>query len=189
MLKKVVFLDRDGVINYDSFNYIKKLDEFILIPGSLSAISKLTRYGYSIFVVTNQSAIARKYASISIINGLHQYLMDCVHRAGGHIKGIYLCPHHPDEHCLCRKPFTGLIDQAVAENHIDIGSAVMVGDKITDIKCAKMAGCKNAYLVMTGLANPLFNNNIHLFEGFYQPAKTLFHAVDLIIYEDQTKRR
>jgi histidinol phosphatase-like enzyme len=82
-----------------------------------------------------------------------------------------------------------LIDQAVAENRIDIGSAVMVGDKLTDIECAKRAGCKRAYLVMTGLVNPLKENKNDLFRNFYQPAKTLFHAVDLLIYEDKTKPR
>lgn len=187
MLKKVVFLDRDGVINYDSLDYIKKLDEFILIPGSLSAISKLSRNGYSIFIITNQSAIARKYADISIINSIHQYLRDCVHNSGGHIDDIYFCPHHPNQSCQCRKPRTGLIDQAVAEYHIDIGSSVMIGDKLTDIECAKTAGCKTAYLVMTGLVNPLEKNNTDPLKNFYQQAKTLFHAVDLIVYEDQTK--
>jgi histidinol phosphatase-like enzyme len=82
-----------------------------------------------------------------------------------------------------------LIDQAVAENNIDISSAVMVGDKLTDIECAKRAGCKRAYLVMTGIVNPLKQNKNDLFQDFYQTAKTLFHAVDLLIYEDKTKNR
>jgi D-glycero-D-manno-heptose 1,7-bisphosphate phosphatase len=189
LLNKVVFLDRDGVINYDSLNYIKNLDEFILIPGSLSAISKLSRQGYAVFIITNQSAIARKLADITIINDLHQYLRESVHNAGGHIDGIYFCPHHPDQGCHCRKPRTGLIDQAVAENAIDIGSSVMVGDKLTDIECAKRAGCKRAYLVMTGIVNPLKENKNNLFHDFYQKANTLFHAVDLLIYEDKTKSR
>jgi len=189
LLKKVVFLDRDGVINYDSLNYIKNLDEFILIPGSLSAISKLSREGYAVFVITNQSAIARKLADITIINDIHQYLKNSVQNAGGHINGIYFCPHHPEQGCRCRKPRTGLIDQAVLENHIDIGSSVMVGDKLTDIECAKRAGCKGAYLVMTGILNPLKEKNSYLFQNFYQPAKTLFHAVDLLIYEDKSKSR
>lgn len=189
MLNKVVFLDRDGVINYDSLNYIKSLDEFILIPGSLSAISKLSQHGYAVYVITNQSAIARNLADISIINDLHQYLRKSVHHAGGHIDGIYFCPHHPDQGCHCRKPRTGLIDQAVAENNIDVGSAVMVGDKLTDIECAKRAGCKRAYLVMTGIVNPLKQIENDLFQDFFQSAKTLFHAVDLLIYEDKTKNR
>lgn len=188
-MNKVVFLDRDGVINYDSLNYIKSLDEFILIPGSLSAISKLSQHGYNVYVITNQSAIARNLADISIINDLHQYLRESVYHAGGHIDGIYFCPHHPDQGCHCRKPRTGLIDQAVAENYIDVGSAVMVGDKLTDIECAKRAGCKRAYLVMTGIVNPLKQIENDLFQDFFQSAKTLFHAVDLLVYEDKTKSR
>jgi D-glycero-D-manno-heptose 1,7-bisphosphate phosphatase len=189
LLKKVVFLDRDGVINYDSLEYIKNLNEFILIPGSISAISKLSQQGYAVFVITNQSAIARKLTDITIINDIHHYLKKSVQNAGGHINGIYFCPHHPSQECSCRKPRTGLIDQAVVENHIDIGSAVMVGDKLTDIECAKRAGCKHAYLVMTGLVNPLKEDKNDLFQNFYQNAKTLFHAVDLLIYENKTKSR
>jgi D-glycero-D-manno-heptose 1,7-bisphosphate phosphatase len=189
LLKKVVFLDRDGVINYDSLNYIKNLDEFILIPGSLSAISKLSRHGYAIFVISNQSAIARKLADITIINDMHRYLRESVQNAGGHIDGIYFCPHHPDQGCHCRKPRIGLIEQAAVENHIDISSSVMVGDRLTDMECAQRAGCKGAYLVMTGISNPLKEKNIDLFKDFYQPAKTLYHAVDLLIYEDKTKNR
>lgn len=189
MLKKVVFLDRDGVINYDSFNYIKNIDEFILIPGSLSAISKLSQKGYAVFVITNQSAIARKLADISTINNMHQYLRESVHNAGGHINGIYFCPHHPNDRCHCRKPSTGLIEQAVIENHIDIDSAVMVGDRLTDMECAKRAGCRHAYLVMTGLVNHFKVNQNELFPNFFQKAKTLFHAVDLLIYEDKNKSR
>jgi D-glycero-D-manno-heptose 1,7-bisphosphate phosphatase len=189
LVKKVVFLDRDGVINYDSLNYIKNLDEFILIPGSLSAISKLSQEGYAIYVITNQSAIARKFADFATIRLIHQYLKESVHNAGGHIDGIYLCPHHPDEGCHCRKPRTGLIDQAAEENGIDIGSAVMVGDKFTDIECAKSAGCNRAYLVMTGIVNPLKNSKNDPFRDFCQHAKTLFHAVDLLVYEDKTKNR
>jgi D-glycero-D-manno-heptose 1,7-bisphosphate phosphatase len=189
LLKKVVFLDRDGVINYDSLEYIKNLNEFILIPGSISAISKLSQQGYAVFVITNQSAIARKLADITIINDIHRYLKKSVQNAGGHINGIYFCPHHPSQGCSCRKPRTGLIDQAVVENCIDVGSAVMVGDKLTDIECAKRAGCKHAYLVMTGLVNPLKEDKNDLFQNFYQNAKTLFHAVDLLIYEHKTKSR
>jgi D-glycero-D-manno-heptose 1,7-bisphosphate phosphatase len=189
LLNKVVFLDRDGVINYDSLNYIKSLEEFIFIPGSLSAISKLSQQGYAVFIITNQSAIARKLADMTTINGIHQYLRESVHNAGGHIDGIYFCPHHPDQGCHCRKPRTGLIDQAIAEKDIDISSAVMVGDKLTDIECAKRAGCKRAFLVMTGIVNPLKKNKNDLSQNFYQSAKTLFHAVDLLIYEDKTNSR
>jgi D-glycero-D-manno-heptose 1,7-bisphosphate phosphatase len=189
LLKKAVFLDRDGVINYDSLNYIKNIDEFILIPGSLSAICKLSQQGYAVFVITNQSAIARKLADITIINDIHQFLRESVHNAGGHIDGIYFCPHHPNQGCHCRKPRTGLVDQAVAENHIDVGSSVMVGDKLTDIECAKRAGCKRAYLVMTGIVKHLNKNKNDRFRNFYQRAKTLFHAVDLLTYEDKTQYR
>ncbi|MFO8083077.1 MAG: D-glycero-beta-D-manno-heptose 1,7-bisphosphate 7-phosphatase [Desulfobacterales bacterium] len=187
MLKKVVFLDRDGVINFDSLSYIKNLEEFIFIPGSLSAICKLSRYGYSVFVITNQSGIARKLIAKHELDKIHHYLIDSIHKAGGSLGGIYFCPHHPDQGCNCRKPRPGLIHQAAKENHIDIFSSIMIGDKYTDIECARRAGCKCAYFVMTGIEKNRKLKPKNLSRYFYRDVGTLFHAVDIIIAEDEAK--
>lgn len=188
MLKKVVFLDRDGVINHDSVNYIKKLEEFIFIPGSLSAIRKLNQYEYSVFIITNQSGVARKIIDPYELNRIHKYMIDSVINAGGCIGGIYLCPHHPDDKCNCRKPRAGLIYEAALENHIDISSSIMVGDKFSDIECAKIAGCKYAFLVGNATENGKNSSTIpDLYPYFYRRTKTLFHTVDIIIAEDDTR--
>ncbi len=183
-IRKAVFLDRDGVINRDSADYVKSLDEFVLIPGSISAISKLSGRGYAVFVVTNQSALARNYIDPAGLEEIHEYLREAVRNAGGEIRGIYFCPHHPDEGCECRKPKTGLIERAASEHGIDVSSAVMIGDKQTDIQCARNAGCKRAYWVATGLGGRPDESIKRSFGNFCKEAKNLDHAVDLLIGDE-----
>jgi len=189
LLQKVVFLDRDGVINRDSPSYIKNLAEFIFIPGSLSAICKLSRYGYSVYVITNQSGIARNLIDLHELNNIHGYLIESVHKAGGHLGGIYYCPHHPDHRCNCRKPQPGLIYKAALDNCIDISSSIMIGDKYTDIECAKRAGCKCAYLVMTGIdkQQEIYTKKFPL--EFCRNTGNLFQAVDIIIEENERQNQ
>ncbi len=183
-LGKTVFLDRDGVINYDSADYVKNLDEFVLIPGSLPAICKLSRRGYAVFVVSNQSALARNYIDLAGLEKIHEYLRESVRNAGGKIEGVYFCPHHPDEGCDCRKPKPGLIERAASEHCIDVSSAVMVGDNLTDIQCARNAGCKRAYWVATGLGGRPDESIMKTFGNFCREAKNLYHAVDLLVGDE-----
>ena len=126
---KAVFLDRDGVINRDSADYVKSLAEFSLIPGSVEAIAKLTQAGYEVFVITNQSGLARGIIDMAGLEEIHRYLKNAVREAGGEIRGVYFCPHHPDDGCDCRKPSPGLIRKAAEENGLDISKTVMIGDK------------------------------------------------------------
>ncbi|HAO22784.1 MAG: D-glycero-beta-D-manno-heptose-1,7-bisphosphate 7-phosphatase [Desulfobacteraceae bacterium IS3] len=150
MLQKVIFSDRDGVINRDSPNYIKSRAEFEFLPGSLEAIRLLTECGYTIIVITNQSAVARKLTTPEELNAIHAMMCKTVKKHGGRITDIFFCPHLPDEKCLCRKPKPGLIYQAKQRYDIDIAHAVMVGDSAKDIECARQAGCGQAVLVKTG---------------------------------------
>lgn len=186
MLKKTVFLDRDGVINCDSAEYVKSLREFVFIPGSLPAICKLSRSGYAVFVVSNQSGLARGYIDSVGLEKIHQYLKKSVRNAGGEIQGIYFCPHHPDEGCECRKPRPGLIEKAASENDIDIPSTVMIGDKLTDIQCARNAGCKSAYWVPTGIGDRPDEDRMRAFGDFCRRARNLYHAVDLLIGNEKS---
>jgi len=150
MLQKVIFLDRDGVINRDSPNYIKSRAEFEFLPGSLEAIRMLTENGYTIIVITNQSAVARKLISPEELNAIHEMMRGTVKKHGGRITDIFFCPHLPDDDCLCRKPKPGLIYQAKQRYDIDISCSVMVGDSVKDIECARQAGCGQAVLVSSG---------------------------------------
>lgn len=149
-LQKVVFLDRDGTINYDSPDYIKSRIEFEFIPGSIEAIRELTMYGYASIVITNQSALARKLISSAELDYMHGMMKDAVATGGGKITDIFFCPHMPKEGCDCRKPKPGLILRAQRQYNIDLATAIMVGDSAKDIECARNAGCGKAILVKTG---------------------------------------
>jgi len=148
--KKVVFLDRDGVINRDSSNYIKSWSEFEFIPGSLEAIRQLTLKGFVIIIITNQSVINRNMVSKKGLEHIHTMMKRDILSHGGEIKDIFFCPHIPEDQCDCRKPKPGLIYQAAQKYQIDIKAAVMVGDSAKDIECARSAGCKHTVLVQTG---------------------------------------
>jgi len=150
ILRKVVFLDRDGVINRDSPDYIKSWSEFEFLPGSLEAIRLLTLNGFATIVITNQSAINRKMVSGKVLDDMHTLMKQAITSKGGKIKDIFFCPHVPEDRCHCRKPSPGLIFRAKQKYRIDISTSVMVGDSAKDIECARNAGCGHAVLVKTG---------------------------------------
>jgi D-glycero-D-manno-heptose 1,7-bisphosphate phosphatase len=151
LLKKVVFLDRDGTINRDSPDYIKSRDEFEFLPGSLTAIEALTASGFTNIVITNQSALPRKLISLEELEHIHAVLLQSVRSSGGEIKDIFYCPHMPDEGCDCRKPEPGMILQAERKHSIDLADAAMIGDSYRDIECGIKAGCGHTVLVKTGI--------------------------------------
>ena len=145
---RAVFLDRDGVINKD-VGYLRSWQEFNFIPGSKEAISLLCNSGFSVIVVTNQSGIARGYFSEEALSDIHEKMKREIEMSGGHIDGIYYCPHMANYGCRCRKPDTGMMEQAAKEHDIDLSASYMVGDKPIDIETGKRIGCKTI-LVRTG---------------------------------------
>jgi D-glycero-D-manno-heptose 1,7-bisphosphate phosphatase len=153
MLQKVVFLDRDGVINRDSVDYIKNWSEFEFLPGSLDAIALLTRHQFTPMVITNQSAVHRGMISTQDLETIHTRMKAAVEARGGKISDIFFCPHLPEEACNCRKPRPGLLLRAQQLYRIDLSGACMIGDSASDIQCARNAGCSLAVLVETGDAN------------------------------------
>lgn len=150
MLKHSVFLDRDGVINRDSPDYIKSWQEFEFIPGSLDAIADLTRAGCPIFIISNQSAVGRQFMSQSALDRITRNMSQRIIDYGGRLTDVFYCPHQPADHCACRKPKPGLIFKACEQYAIDLSSAVMVGDSPKDIQCARSAGLGAALLVASG---------------------------------------
>jgi len=148
--QKVVFLDRDGVINRDSADYIKSWSEFEFLTGSLEAIKLLGLNGFVTIIITNQSVINRNMVTREGLEYIHNMTKTAVQAQGGEIKDIFFCPHTPEDQCDCRKPKPGLIYQARHKYRIDIEAAVMVGDSVKDIECARNAGCRCAVLVQTG---------------------------------------
>lgn len=149
MEKKWIILDRDGVINYDSEEYIKTPDEWIPIPGSLEAIARLNWAGYYVLVVTNQSGVGRKLYDEKTLDDIHNKMQDALIKVGGHLEGIFYCPHVPVDKCECRKPKPGLYNAIVRELNIDLSIVPAIGDKWTDIQAARAAGCQ-PMLVRTG---------------------------------------
>lgn len=150
MINKTVFLDRDGVINRDSPDYIKSWEEFEFLPGSLQAIRDLTEHHFTQILITNQSVINRKLVTPEGLAHIFSKMTRAIEAEGGKITDIFYCPHMPGENCACRKPAPGLIFSAQQAHNIDLASAYFVGDSQKDIECAKQAGCGFSVLVRTG---------------------------------------
>jgi len=144
-----IILDRDGVINYDSDAYIKSPEEWHPIPGSLEAIAQLNRAGFRVVVATNQSGVARGLYDLDTLHQIHDKLQQNLAQVGGKIEEIFYCPHHPDDHCLCRKPQPGLLYKIQEKYQVDMSNTFFVGDSIADVRAAVTAGCE-PILVMTG---------------------------------------
>lgn len=149
MMTKYIILDRDGVINHESHAFIKSPAEWIPIPGSLEAIAKLHRAGFHIFVVTNQSGIARGLFNVATLQEIHKKMIDAVEKQGGHLEEIFFCPHHPDDHCECRKPKPALLYQIQKKYSVCLKDVFFVGDSTSDILTARAAQCR-PLLVLTG---------------------------------------
>jgi D-glycero-D-manno-heptose 1,7-bisphosphate phosphatase len=160
---KLIILDRDGVINQDSPDYIKSPDEWHPLPGSLEAIAKLNKAGYTIIVVTNQSGVGRGYYSRATLRNIHKKMKDELAKHGGEIERIYLCPHKPEDDCDCRKPNIGMFKEIEHDYKINLYNVINIGDSLRDLQAGKLVGCKNI-LVLTGNGketlknNPAFNN-------------------------------
>jgi len=145
----IVVLDRDGVINVDSANYIKSAEEWQPLPGSIDAIAMVCKKGYQVYVATNQAGLARGLFSPLDLQQMHQKLESLVETAGGKIAGIFFCPHHPDDGCRCRKPNPGLLEQIAESANVSLTNRPFVGDSLKDIQAAVAIGAKPV-LVRTG---------------------------------------
>lgn len=137
-----IILDRDGVINYDSDDYIKSPEEFKVIPGALEAIAKLNQAGYQVLVATNQSGVARGLYTLATLEKIHVKLHQQLSEVGGKIEEIFYCPHHPEEDCPCRKPKPGMFHQMEDKYGLNFPDIYFIGDTITDIHVANAVGCK-----------------------------------------------
>lgn len=146
---KLIILDRDGVINQDSDSFIKSPEEWIPIPGSLEAISRLHRAGYRIVVATNQSGLGRGLFDIITLNTIHQKMHAAVRGAGGVIDSIFFCPHTVSDNCDCRKPRQGMFNAIANRYDASLEGIPSVGDSLRDLQAGFLAGCR-PILVMTG---------------------------------------
>ena len=140
-MTKLILLDRDGVINYDSDDFIKSPDEWRAIPGSLEAIALLNKAGIKVAVASNQSGLARGYFTEETLQKIHEKMLNELKQHNGHIDKIFYCPHGPHDHCNCRKPKPGMLFQAFQHFNITPEEAYFVGDSQRDIDAANAAGC------------------------------------------------
>lgn len=145
----IIVLDRDGVINFDSDEYIKTVDEWRPIPGAIEAMATLSQAGHTLFVATNQSGIGRGYYSTSTLDAMHKKLESLLREQGGELAGIYYCPHHPDDGCHCRKPLPGMLDDIKTQHGLSLENSFFVGDSLRDLEAGLARGCQ-PILVKTG---------------------------------------
>ncbi len=148
-LPPMVILDRDGVINQDSDDFIKSPEEWVPIPGSLEAIARLNHAGLLVTVATNQSGIGRELFTVDTLNQIHAKFQHALARVGGHVDGIFFCPHKPDDACECRKPKPGLLNAISERFAIPLSTVPFIGDTKRDVEAALAAGALPT-LVRTG---------------------------------------
>lgn len=146
---KLIILDRDGVINIDSDDYVKHPDEWHPIEGSLAAIARLHQAGWKIAVASNQSGLARGYFDAATLHAIHQKCLTLLAPLGGTIDAFFVCPHGPDDACRCRKPSTGLFDDIAKRFDTTLEGVPAVGDSLRDLQASTAAGCQT-WLVLTG---------------------------------------
>jgi D-glycero-D-manno-heptose 1,7-bisphosphate phosphatase len=183
---KLVVLDRDGVINQDSANFIKNTNEWIALPGSLEAIALLNQSGFRVALATNQSGVGRGLYDMATLNAIHDKMHRALAQVGGRIDALFYCPHTADDNCSCRKPKTGMIDDIARRFSMDLTEVFAVGDSLRDLQAFAEAGCK-PILVRSGkgeetlanakLPNQSLPNNTIIFAD-------LAEAVQHIVAED-----
>lgn len=146
---KLVILDRDGVINFDSAQFIKNPAEWKPIPGSLEAIAKLTQAGYRVVVATNQSGVGRGLFDMNTLNQIHEKMHKALFTVGGRVDAIFYCPHAADSDCDCRKPKPGMFKRISETFNIDLTGVPAIGDSLRDLQAGVASGCVPV-LVHTG---------------------------------------
>ena len=151
-LPKAVLLDRDGVINFDSPDYILSPEQWRPIPGSLEAIGRLTAAGIAVAICSNQSALGRGMMDQKTFQAIHAKMILAIEEKGGEVGHVAYCPHAPDEGCGCRKPNPGLLDESMTVLGVSASDSLMIGDNIKDVQAAHAAGVA-AMLVQSGYSD------------------------------------
>lgn len=146
---KLIILDRDGVINVDSDQFIKSPAEWIPIPGSIEAIARLNQAGYRVVVATNQSGIGRGLFDMATLAAINDKMVEMVFRQGGRIDAIFFCPCTSEQKCHCRKPDTGMFEDIAARFKVGLEGVPTIGDSLRDLQAGVKVGC-TPMLVLTG---------------------------------------
>lgn len=186
MGKPAVFLDRDGTINVEA-GYIRDLVHLALMPGAAASIRKLNDAGIPAILATNQSGPARGYYAEAWVHTLNGRVVEMLEAEGAHLDDVFYCPHHPEGvvpeftlECRCRKPETGMLDDAAAKHGLDLASSYMIGDKATDVEVGQRAGCRTV-LLRSGFGERVISGE---YQWQVEPdfvADTLVEAIDWVV--------
>lgn len=178
-MNKAMILDRDGTINVDK-NYLYKSEDFEFIPGAPEAIKRFNDMNYLVIVISNQSGIARGYFTEEDLLVLHKYMDEELEKYGAHIDDYYYCPHLPDApvekyriDCNCRKPKTGLLEQAIQKYNIDLANSWVVGDRTRDVDGGVMLGMKGALVLSTNKDSNKESNKVKCYRNLYEFSITI----------------
>jgi len=150
MNRPALFLDRDGVIIENRDDYVRSWADVELFPQAVEALAAIRHSPYRIVLVTNQSAVGRGYVTLETVESINDRLLTILREAGARVDSVYVCPHAPDDGCLCRKPSPGLLLLAAEGMGLDLSRSVMIGDALTDIQAGQAAGVGRTILVRTG---------------------------------------
>jgi len=176
-----VFLDRDGVIIQNRENYVCSWNDVEFLPSSLYALERLSQTPYKIIIITNQSAIGRGIITLQEAEAINRRIIKEINKSGGRVDGFFMCPHAPEDHCLCRKPQPGLIQKAAEELSIDLESSALIGDALTDIQAGSAAGIKTLIMVKTGRGREQFLLSQTILNPQFQFADHLLSAINIIL--------
>ena len=179
---KLVILDRDGVINFDSDQFIKSTQEWNPIPGSLEAIASLTQAGFRVVVASNQSGIGRGLFDMATLNAIHAKMHKLTAQAGGRIDAVFFCPHTAETLCQCRKPNPGLLREIAQRLHVDLRGIPAIGDALRDVQAAQKVGAK-PILVKTGKGRRTLESgdlpaDVQVYEDLREAANIIISETD-----------
>jgi D-glycero-D-manno-heptose 1,7-bisphosphate phosphatase len=179
---KAVFLDRDGVINENRADHVKRWSEFRFLPGACEAIARLSRAGVQVFVITNQAIVNRGMVMRADVDALNERMVEEIQRRGGRIAAVVYCPHRPDEACQCRKPRPGLLLNLAQRYGVDLRQTVVIGDALTDVDAGQAAGCQTI-LVLTGRGREQLRVASSSGRNGFLVARDLAAATDLLLQQ------
>lgn len=172
----LIILDRDGVINEDRDDYVKSLDEFKFIAGSLEAMAALKQAGHQLAIATNQSGIARGYYNLATLEAMHAHLIMELAKLGGSVDYIAYCPHLPEDDCSCRKPKAGMYYEIARALNADLNQSIVIGDALRDIQAAITVGAR-PILVRSGktISAPESVHEINIFDDLASVSRWLIN--------------
>ena len=177
---RAIFLDRDGVICENRPDHVKSWSEFRFIADAKNSLAALSQLDLPIIVITNQAAIGRGLVSANVVDDIHQRMVTEVSAHGGRIDRVIYCPHRPEDQCHCRKPETGMLEQAANEMGIDLTQSYLVGDALTDLMAGQRAGCQT-FLVLTGRGLQQLLPALRSLEGHFTITRNLMGVATQIL--------